>query len=308
MMPTERVMPNFCDPHQPVHFTTALNILAGMGIDATRIDLLAVGRHQNYSGEVHEQEPAPGSPVTDGVQIVLKIGLSSPVDYMPYQFFQGAGDWEGRARALMAPFDSSVIRYAADARLLALKYNFGVVDIDHLARLLRLFHFQLDGMVAGSSEALLWASLFPYFHLWSGNAQWIVAVLEYFFPWKFRIRENICSEYQIPDALRYRLGSREGRLGRESILGHRFCEWDSAYELVVMGVKHDEVPGLFPGEKVRAKIEWLLQTCMPGNLDCHIRIEVDAAGAVIGQEHGRAYLGYAAYLQRPVGQNISPDR
>ncbi|HVP07431.1 MAG TPA: type VI secretion system baseplate subunit TssG [Candidatus Acidoferrum sp.] len=294
-MMTEMIMPDFRNRLLPVHFTTAMNILAKMGISGDHIDLLAVGRYENYRGEVQEQEPEPGTHLSENSQITLKIGISSPVDYMPYQFFQSPGDWEARARTLMAPFDSSVIRYASDAKLLALKYNLGVVDTEHLYRVLKLFHFSMDEGEAGPGEALLWTTLFPTFHLWAGNAERVVAILGYFFPWNFRINENVCSEYEIPEELQYRLGSKGG-LGREVLVGRTFCEYDSAYELVVSGVRPDEVPGLFPGGSARNKLEWMMRTCMSGNLDCRIRVEVEGRRMALGADGGKSYLGYVAQL------------
>jgi hypothetical protein len=296
-MPSDTyLMPDFMNRDLPVHYTTALNILAQMGVEASRIDLMAVGRYQNYRGEIQSQEPASGAVLMEDTQIVLKIGVSSAVDFMPYQFFQGAGaSWEDRAREFMAPFDAASMRRTAESHLQTLRYNLGLVDRDYLARLLQLFHFRLNAADADTGEALMWAALFPRFHEWSGNPRLVTHVLQQFFPWKFTIDENVPSEYPIPPDLQYRLGSRMGRLGQETVVGKSFTECDSTYELVISEVQPEEAPQLFPGAAVRSKIEWLIETCMPGNLDCRITIKVVAKGSRLGKEHGHTYLGYAVF-------------
>jgi predicted component of type VI protein secretion system len=208
----------------------------------------------------------------------------------------------------MAPFDSAVMRRTAESRSQALRYNLGIIDRQYIGRLLQLFHFRLNAVDIDTREAVTWASLFPRFHSWSGNPWLVCRVLEQFFPWTFSINENVASSNSIPEELQYRLGGRRGRLGRETVLGRNFTECDSAYELVISEVSPQDSPKLFPGAAVRSKIEWVIQTCMPGNLDCRITVKVTKEASRLGGESGRAYLGFAAFVNNDEQENISSGR
>jgi len=85
------IMPDLSSRKNPLHFSTALSILMKAGVDIHRINLIAEGKYENYRGEVHYQEPAAGSVITDNTKIILRIGSTSAVDFMPYQFFYGMG-------------------------------------------------------------------------------------------------------------------------------------------------------------------------------------------------------------------------
>jgi hypothetical protein len=294
--PIYPVMPDFCDRGHPFHYTTALTTLAGLGIDLGRIDLMAVGRYTNYRGEIHEQEPNAGDVIHEDTRVSLKVGISSAVDFLPYQFFFGGDQWEERARALMAPFDGAVIRHAAMARHLSLRFNQGLADRSHLERVLSLFRFRIETSSVDPHEPQAWAGLLPRFHHWAGNAFWTEKLLARFFPWHFRVIENSPRSFAIPRHLTERLGSQENRLGRTSVIGRTFRENDSGYDVVIDSVTPGQVPHLFPGAPTRRKLEWMLSVCMPAGLDGRVRVHVRQRGIRLGTEPHRAYLGYATRL------------
>jgi predicted component of type VI protein secretion system len=133
----------------------------------------------------------------------------------------------------------------------------------------------------------------PSFHFWAGNPSFVEKVLRYFFGYDFRIVENVESEYGIPDDIRSRLGSSSSALGEGFVVGRSFKERDSSYELQVLGVAPDEVRDLLPGKPKRRKLEWVLSTCMPNNLDCQITVKVDRSRLVLGQ---KGCLGYSTFV------------
>jgi len=300
----ERKMPNLCHRLYPFHYTTALNLLAKLGVDINRIELLAVGEYENFKGEIMTQIPAPGTPLTASTRVVLEVGFSSAVDIMPYQFFYGlygrvarGKDWELNARHLMAPFDAAVIRRNAVTRLEALRFAFNVVDEDHLDRFLSLFDFHIDRGARTVNEALAWGALLPVFHMWAGNPDRVAQVLGLLFGYTFRIVENAPAEFPIPDGIRYRLGMKSGRLGRETIIGRTFTESDSTYEVIVSGLPRDAMTAWLPGGTSRKKLDWVLRVCMPGNLGYRLRFEVGDRAAVLGGKKKGSYLGYSAHLE-----------
>lgn len=297
-------MPDFCNRRHPFHYTTALDLLLHMGVDLERVDILAVGEYENYKGEIREQQPSPDSEINARSRIVLKIGYPSAVDQLPYQFFYGlkgmsarGSDWDMKARQMMAPYDAAVIRYNAAMRYQALKYSFGVVNEGHNTRFLSLFDFDIARDAKDVDEAVIWASLMPEFHLWGGNSERVEEVLRLLFGYRFRIVENIRSDYEIPIDIRYRLGSKSGRLGRETAIGRTFSECDSTYQVIVSGVKRQEMASFVPGGANRKKLERVLRICMPNDLDYKITFEIENRAMIIGEAEKGSYLGYTTHLQ-----------
>lgn len=299
----ENRMPDLCNRRCPFHFATALDLLMIMGVDPSRIDILAIGEYQNYKGEVIEQEPAPGEVIAEDTHIKLRIGYPSAVDWMPYQFFyglqgrveRGAASWEESARSIMSPFDAAVIKREATARYLTLKHSFAFFEQDQIDRYLGLFDFAPEGGFE-PAEALLWATLLPTYNAWAGNPRRVEQVLSNFYGYDFKIIENVRNEHPIPDSQQYRMGSRTGRLGRETVVGKVFAECDSTYEVVISSIGAREVRHFLPGRPLRNKLEWILGQCMPGNLDFRIRMNIEDRATRVGKDDPQARLGYASYL------------
>ncbi len=296
----ESIMPDFTGRSFRFGHITALNILDAMGVDLDRVNIKAVGTYENYRGEIHYQDPAPGTPLTPDTGITLKIGGNSAVDYMPYQFFYGLGgarssdrSWEDKARSLMAPFDAAVIRHRAEVRFNALKYEFGIVDEQHLQRFLDLFDFDRNDRWYSEDNILLWVSVLPSLYMWGGNPDIVTGILNRLFRYQFRLRENVSASTSIPPDLQYRLGEKVARLGKETVIGKSFCELDSTYEVVVCDVPPGQVKHLLPGGRVRSRIEKVLDFCMPGDLDYMIKVEVKPAGTEMGNN---SFLGYSSFV------------
>lgn len=298
---TVHKMPDFCSRRYPFHYVTALNILMKMGFDVSRVKLLAVSEFENYKGEVHEQSPEPGEPITVDSDISLHVGSLSAADHVPYQFFYGvqggrnrSSDWEDRAREVMAPFDSAVIRYRALTSYESHKFNFGVLDKNYLLGYLGLFGF--EPWKSDLSELLFWSAALPAFHRWAGNAEAVAAVLESLIGYPVEIIENIRARFDIPENLQSRLGTNTSTLGEQLLLGNSFEECDSAFRLVIKDVARDDVVNFLPGGKKRQNLEWLLKTGMPGDLEAQIIVEAAPAPTAIGEEAKECYLGYASYV------------
>ncbi len=300
----ENKMPDFCNRQHPFHYVTALNLLAQMGIDIERVQILAIGEYENYKGEVRTQKPAAESPLTKDMEIVLEVGYPGAVDQLPFQFFYGlegntarGSDWDMNARHLMAPYDATVIRREAAAHYQTLKFGFGIADEDHLSRFLGLFDMAQEKEIDDLNQAVIWASILPSLHLWSGNPEKVAEVLRLLFGYRFRIVENIRSTTEIPKEIRYRLGSKAGRLGRETVIGESFSDYDSAYQVIIGGISRQKMADFIPGGVRRKKLEWVLSLCMPSNLGCSITFEVENQAAVAGKKDEGCYLGYSTHLR-----------
>jgi len=297
-----KIMPDFCNRRFPFHFTTALHLLRKLGINPRSIEILAVGRYENYKGEIRAQKPSPGTVLTPKDKIVLEVGCSSAIDLMPYQFFYGlagitdrASDWEDNARHLMAPFDAAYVRYMGISSYEIMKYNFNFIDNNYLFKYLELYDFSgID--ISDPSMAIRWLAIMPTFHIWAGNAERVSKILTFLFGFDFNINESLPACQNIPKELRYTLGSNKCRLGYEAIVGRSFTECETAYEVVISGIALDKVVELLPGKPMRRKIEAVLDYCMPGNLDYKFKIR--AARDNFGQEPTeiKRYLGYNSFI------------
>ncbi|MCK4538973.1 MAG: type VI secretion system baseplate subunit TssG [Candidatus Krumholzibacteria bacterium] len=275
-------MPDFTSRRFRFHYLTAINLLQSMDISLDNIHMKAAGIYENYRGEIRSQEPEPGAVLTRGTMVTLEVGCESAIDFMPYQFFyglQGIRDtdntWEDEARCLMAPFDAATIRYEAAMRMHSLKNSFGVMDEEHLRRFMALFEFDSDDGVKSGSDMMFIAAILPSLHSWGGNPAAVSAVLERLTGFEVSMKENVRAKAEIPSEIRYRLGSRTGRLGCETIIGSEFEECDSTYEVSFAGVPKDRVGELLSGGKVRRRVERFLDFCMPGDLDYKISVKVE---------------------------------
>lgn len=298
----KKIMPDLCHRRHPFHFATALHLLRKLGVDISHIEILAAGEYENYKGEVRSQEPAPETPLQKDTRIVLKVGYRSAVDLMPYQFFYGlagitdrTSEWEDKSRNLMAPFDAAFVRYFGATAYETLKFNFSFIDDEHLLRYLELYDFAgVD--ISDARTAERWLSLMSTFHIWAGNADMMGKVLGLLFGFEFKITESTPSRQQIPDSLQYKLGSKSGRLGQESIMGHSFVECETGYEVLIGIEDQENLRELLPGKSTRRKIEAVLDYCMPGNLDYSIKIKTREGQTTLGDKDKRGYLGYNSYL------------
>jgi len=91
-------------------------------------------------------------------------------------------------------------------------------------RILGLYGFNLQNNIKKIGEIIFLFSILPSFNYWSGNPTLVEKILQFFFKYQFKIVENSSSEYDIPESIQYRLGSKSGRLGRETIIGRSFTE------------------------------------------------------------------------------------
>ncbi|RKX26922.1 MAG: hypothetical protein DRP45_02315 [Candidatus Zixiibacteriota bacterium] len=301
--PTVHKMPDFVNVRTKTSWTTALGTLYQLGTDLAHVNLLAVGPYENYRGEIRKQSPDPGTPLTGNTQIVLEVGVSSAVDFMPYQFFYGldagvdrGSEWEDRARELMSPFDAAYLCREAVARQQSVRYSFGTNEPEHITKFLNLFDLSFDARQWLESEVSLWSVLMPSYHLWAGNPDAVALVLKLHFGYDFEIVENVPATFPIPGRLQCRLGSPSAALGQYALLGGSFTEFDSSYEVVVEGAPPADIVRLLPNGDLRRKIEWVLDICMPSNLDYQIKVQSGDRQTRLGDKDQTVILGFTAGL------------
>lgn len=303
--PDDRIMPDFCSRRLPFHYITALNLLTKIGVDPFTVQIRAEGEYENYRGQVHDQSPEPGTILRPDTRITLYVGYSSAVDLFPYQFFYGlkgitdrSGDgWENQARELLAPFEGAVVKYEALAHYLTLKYRFGVAERSQILDFLGLFGFTApDAQTMPLDELMIWVGLMPYFNFWAGNADLVSHIIGMIFNCRVKILENTPNTYSVPQELHYTLGSQKGALGRDTIIGKDFTEFDSGCEIHIKNLPCDKLMEFLPGRPLRQKLDWILSFCMPGSLIPVVHVSGLRRDLVLGNKQQKTYLGYASYL------------
>jgi predicted component of type VI protein secretion system len=136
----------------------------------------------------------------------------------------------------------------------------------------------------------------PSYHLWAGNPDAVALVLKLHFGYDFEIVENVPASFPIPGRLQSRLGSPSAVLGRDALVGRSFTEFDSSYEVVVKGVPPADIAQLLPGGELRRKVEWVLDICMPNNLDYRIEVKSRSRQNQLGDKDQTVILGFTAGL------------
>jgi hypothetical protein len=286
-----------------MHYVTALNELSRLGVHMTRVEMLAVGDYRNYAGEVRAQEPAADEEIGPRTRIRLEIGAPSAVDMFPHQFFTGlehrpdlGREWEESARRLMAPFDAAVIRHDAWSLYHILRMSFGYVERKHLERFLKIFEVPLPRVELTDEEMLLLSMLLPAYHDWGGNAESVAAAIELFFGFRMvQIEESLPGRYTIPEHLRYRLGSRTDGVGRGTLVGREFTEYESAYRITIRDVEPEVLPEMLPGRPLRRKFDWFIDFVMPSNLICSLRLEPRRRFTALGSG-SQSHLGFGTFV------------
>jgi hypothetical protein len=304
MNASERLlMPEFTDRHHPFYFTTALSTLIRLGIDLNRVELLAVGLHETYRGEVISQEPKAGTEIAPRTRIRLEVGLESAVDILPYQFFFGfesnrdsTGEWETAGRRLLAPFDSAIIRRRGWEDFRRLSFTLAQSDREQLLRFFELFEFDPKLVGESSRECSLWVALLPLFHYWAGNAALVAKMVTAIFGYPCEIIESARSTTAIPVGLQSRLGHNNCRLGSETILGETFSDIDSGYRVVISDVEPEKALGWLPGKPLFMKLKQLLAMCLPGHLEGEVVVRCRRSPFSTGAAQRTARLGYTTHV------------
>ena len=300
---TPPIMPQLVSRKAPMDYYAALVLLARLGVDLNRVEMLAVGEYENYHGEIRSQKPEAGEAIGPDTPVVLEIGFPSAVDNMPYQFFYGLShkedggrEWERRAREVMAPFDAAVIRCHGLVEHHILKLALSYYDREQVERQLAVFGLPKPRVPLNERELMLLVSLMPSYNEWSGNAETLEEVLAVFFEHRFQIVENIPRRYHTPERLHYRLGQAGAGLGRQTLVGDSFVESDSACLVVVHDLEPSEVQSLLPGKERRAKLDWFLGLAMPAQILCEVRLRPKENGVRLGGKPHPSYLGQASCL------------
>ena len=214
----QRLMPDLAGVRRTARHRvdSALLTLLRLGVDFGRIVLESAGPGES-SGAVVAQHPAPGVEITAASRIVLRVGGSGLLDLMPFPL-RDESDTEFRADRLFALFDNPAIKLGFFLRqggaYLALH-----ADEPLTARrwLEDLFAIPAEAWPAERWHPL--ARLIPRLHAVGGTAAAVRVAMGAVFDLpvaQVAVRRGLVP---LPKAGVMRLGSANGRLGFDAVLG-----------------------------------------------------------------------------------------
>jgi hypothetical protein len=217
-MPEPVMMPDLAGVRRTARHRvdSALLTLLRLGVDFGRIVLEAAGPGDS-AGAVVAQDPPPGTPLTPVSRIALTVGGSGALDLMPFPL-RDESETEFRADRLFAIFDNPALKLGFFLRqggaYLALH-----PDEPLTARrwLEDLFSVSADPWPAERWHAL--ARLVPRLHALGGTAAAVRVAMGAIFD--LPVAEVRVARRVVPVAAPavMRLGSRNGRLGFDAVLG-----------------------------------------------------------------------------------------
>ncbi|HJP57069.1 MAG TPA: type VI secretion system baseplate subunit TssG [Gemmatimonadales bacterium] len=217
-MPEPVMMPDLAGVRRTARHRvdSALLTLLRLGVDFGRIVLEAAGPGDS-AGAVVAQDPPPGTPLTPVSRIALRVGGSGALDLMPFPL-RDESETEFRADRLFAIFDNPALKLGFFLRqggaYLALH-----PDEPLTARrwLEDLFSVSADPWPAERWHAL--ARLVPRLHALGGTAAAVRVAMGAIFD--LPVAEVRVARRVVPVAAPavMRLGSRNGRLGFDAVLG-----------------------------------------------------------------------------------------
>ncbi|MBD3333215.1 hypothetical protein GF356_10225 [candidate division GN15 bacterium] len=301
--PVPILMPRLVDRRARPSFVVAVNQLIKLGVAPESVFIRLVGPYEDYDGQVRAQEPEPGTPLSDETDIVLDVGITGIVDHMPYQFFTTtkhsssvASSWESRARGIMAPIDGTAAKMSAMMSFEQMRFDEAIVEVGHLNRVVDLYGSEPRRCCTHDEQLGLWSALMRSFNEWSGNPYGIAWVLSILLDCRIRVRENIPAEHPIDPTLQSRLRNAFCRLGDDWILGDRFADCDSRYELVLYEIGQAHPEDWLPNGSRRRLLDKIMAMCNPVHLQWSLRFDLPAARRPIGRKERSVYLGASWHL------------
>lgn len=274
---------------------SALLTLLRLGVDFGRVVLESAGPGESL-GAVVSQDPAPGAVLSPVSRIVLRVGGSGGLDLMPFPM-RDESDTEFRLDRLFAIFDNPALKLGFFLRqggaYLALH-----ADEPLTARrwLEDLFSIPAEGWSPGRWHPL--ARLVPRLHAIGGTATAVRVAMAAIFD--LPVAAVTVTRQVVPVAGPgvLRLGTRNGRLGFDSVLGGGIVA-DARVEITYGPVTLDAWRG-HVGERATAERRALFPFILPAHLAGLVierwHVGDRTPGARLDERELPSLLGVNAYL------------
>lgn len=212
------VMPDLAGVRRTVRhrLDSALLALLRLGIEPSRIVLESGGPGES-DGAILAQEPAPGAALTPNSRVVLRIGGAGGIDLMPFPL-RDESETEFRLDRLLAIFDNPALKLG-----FYLRQGGGYLAL-HADEPLTARRW-LEELLALSAEPwpeARWhplARLLPRLHAVAGTALAVRLAMTGVFQLpvaSVHLRRDLVP---LPQAMTFRLGEANGRLGFDAVLG-----------------------------------------------------------------------------------------
>jgi hypothetical protein len=274
---------------------SALLTLLRLGIDFGRVVLESAGPGES-AGAVVSQDPAPGAVLTPVSRIVLRVGGSGGLDLMPFPL-RDESDTEFRVDRLFAIFDNPALKLGFFLRLggayLALHADEPLTA--------RRWLEDLFAIPAGGWGAERWhplARLVPRLHAIGGTAAAVRVAMGAVFDLPVDRVTVTRDVVPVPSPGVLRLGSRNGRLGFDAVLGGGIVA-DARVEIIYGPLTLDAWRSHVSERNTRerhALFPFILPAHLAGAVIERWRVGDRMLGSRLGEADLPALLGVNAYL------------
>jgi predicted component of type VI protein secretion system len=256
---------------------SALNLVLELGIQRQNVRVIAEGGFQRFRGEIIHQEPGAGEPIGSKTEVILTVTETGLYDTLPEGVFSSLGvldesthEVERTIRNFLSSFDTLHFHTAS-----SLEYQIAVSylifkDESLTKSFLRLFGFPTQGW--DQEDLMIWRTLLPYGSTLVGTKAGIEKVAKAFLGVEAEVIENTPHQNEIPPEFQSRLGERGSSLGEDLLVGDRFEETDSSFDLRLGPIQIKDLPDFRQGGKKREKLERILAHFVPGNMSCTIQL------------------------------------
>ena len=292
-------MPDFCSPARGVRQTldAALPALLRLGVAMDQLVLQSAGAGW-VRGAIVGQSPAAGTPVEPSTRIVLQVAGTGSLETLPFPL-RDSNEGEFRSDRLFALFDNPLLKLGYHLRAAGEMLDLHPDDPAGAYRWI----VEIFGVKAEQWARERWydvARLLPSLHRIAGRPNGPALALKAVFRLPASDERLVAGIAPVPNDRRTRLGSLNGRLGVDSIVGDGVTAGTSVE--IDIGPVDLVTYRRHLGAVMAREREALYRLVLPAHLRPGVKerwhVGERSEGAVIGDPVRVAVLGVNAYLGR----------
>jgi hypothetical protein len=274
---------------------SAVASLARLGVPLERIVLEYEGGGWDY-GTVLRQHPSPGSAISPGARVVLGIAGTGTLESLPFAMREESASGEFAGDRISALIDIPVVRARCFVHEGASFFN---LDPATPITALRWIEDVMRSSATHWASAELYraARLFSALHRIAGKHDAIPSALRFVYGLEPVLTELIPGEVQVESALATRLGSQNGRLGIDAVVGNALIA-PHALRVSIGPVSLSTYLEQIQFARSRAAVyRMLIPAYLPSGVQERWVVEQSAHGYRLASRERPALLGISSYLQ-----------
>lgn len=294
------VMPDLVSPRRGVRHSldSAIPTLLRLGVEMDRIVLQSAGPGW-VKGTVISQHPAAGAPLTPETRVILHVAGAGALDTAPFPMRDSA-DGEFRIDRLFALFDNHFLRLLHHIRAAGGLLDLHPDDPEGANRWITEI-FRLSSAPWPKERWYDVARLLPSLHRIAGRPEGAALALRAVYRIPASPIRLVAGIAPVPADQRTRLGSQNGRLGVDALIGDGITSWTTV-EIDLGPVDLATYRRLSRPDLTRER-QALYRLVLPAHLNRDVRerwiVGDRQQAAVLGDKSNEAALGINSYLGAP---------